>query len=276
MQRFFDVVQDRNGNCIPNALVYVYLELTGTLATLYSDDNGTVTPNPVTTNADGEYGFYAANGTYRLTISAPGYSSDVRPGTVLFDPTDPVVMEASSSLPALRVTQTGTGYCLVVEDSVNPDATPFIIDQTGSVGIGTVPSGTYSLDVRRSTNAFWGVRVSNSNVGASAASGIQLGNDSNAAAAAISINSSANATAIGGVNALNIINGLAAPLVFATNGAEAGRFTATRDFVTNINASAPALTTNSTLSFELTSNTSLKIVVRGSDGTTRSVSLTLS
>lgn len=276
MQRFFDVVQDRNGNCIPNALVYVYVGLSGTLATLYSDNGVTAAPNPVTTNADGEYGFYAANGTYSLTISAPGYSSDVRPGTVLFDPTDPVVMETSSTLPALRVTQTGAGYSLVVEDSANPDATPFVVDQSGSVGIGSPPSGTYSLDVRRSTDAFWGARVSNSNAGSSASAGIQLGNDTNAAAAAISINSSANVSAIGGANSLNIINGLAAPLVFATSSAEAGRFTATRDFVTNINASAPALTTNRTMSFELTSNTSLKIVVRGSDGTTRSVSLTLS
>jgi len=42
-----------------------------------------------------------------------------------------------------------------------------------------------------------------------------------------------------------------------------------------VNATAPALGTNSTMSFELTSNTSLKIVVRGTDGVTRSVSLTL-
>ena len=88
MQRFFDVVQDRSGNCIPNALVYVYVGSTNTLATLYSDNGVTPTVNPVTTNADGEYAFYAANGTYTLNIQATGYASDSRPGTIVFDPAD--------------------------------------------------------------------------------------------------------------------------------------------------------------------------------------------
>jgi hypothetical protein len=87
MQRFFDVVQDRSGNAIPGALVYVYAS-GGGLATLYSDNGVTTTPNPVTTNFDGEYGFYAANGTYSLTITATGYASDSRPGVIIFDPSD--------------------------------------------------------------------------------------------------------------------------------------------------------------------------------------------
>lgn len=87
MQRFFDVVQDRSGTCIPNALVYVYTA-GNTLATLYLDNGITPTVNPVTTNADGEYAFYAANGTYTLNIQATGYASDSRPGTIIFDPAD--------------------------------------------------------------------------------------------------------------------------------------------------------------------------------------------
>lgn len=38
---------------------------------------------------------------------------------------------------ALRVTQLGTGYALRVEDSTNPDSTPFVVDASGNVGIGT-------------------------------------------------------------------------------------------------------------------------------------------
>lgn len=45
--------------------------------------------------------------------------------------------------------------------------------------------------------------------------------------------------------------------------------------VLGVPASASALSANSTMTFELTSNTELKVKVRGSDGTTRSVSLTL-
>lgn len=38
---------------------------------------------------------------------------------------------------ALRVTQLGTGNALLVEDSTNPDATPFVIDATGKVNVGS-------------------------------------------------------------------------------------------------------------------------------------------
>lgn len=63
-------------------------------------------------------------------------------------------------------------------------------------------------------------------------------------------------------------------LLFIANGTEVARFDS--GFITSVTSTAPTLSTNSTMSFELTSNTSLKIVVRGTDGVTRSVSLTLS
>jgi hypothetical protein len=47
--------------------------------------------------------------------------------------TDPVVISANSSSDALRITQTGAGNALVVEDSTNPDSTPFVIDTNGKV-----------------------------------------------------------------------------------------------------------------------------------------------
>jgi hypothetical protein len=36
----------------------------------------------------------------------------------------------------LRVNQTGSGSSFLVEDSTNPDSTPFIVDASGNVGIG--------------------------------------------------------------------------------------------------------------------------------------------
>ena len=47
---------------------------------------------------------------------------------------------------ALRVTQRGIGNALVVEDSTNPDSTPFVVNNLGRVGIG-VASPTTELDV---------------------------------------------------------------------------------------------------------------------------------
>ena len=47
-----------------------------------------------------------------------------------------VVILNSTGGDALRITQTGTGNALVVEDSTNPDATPFVVDANGRVAIG--------------------------------------------------------------------------------------------------------------------------------------------
>ena len=47
---------------------------------------------------------------------------------------------------ALRVTQLGNGDALKVEDSSNPDSTPFIVKADGKVGIGT-PNPSYQLEV---------------------------------------------------------------------------------------------------------------------------------
>ena len=48
------------------------------------------------------------------------------------------------------------------------------------------------------------------------------------------------------------------------------------NLIQTVNSTAPTLTDNKTLAFELTSDTQLKIKVRGSDGVTRSTTLTLS
>ena len=51
--------------------------------------------------------------------------------------TQPTTFVVNSASDAIRITQTGTGKALSVEDSTNPDATPFVVDTNGSVGIGT-------------------------------------------------------------------------------------------------------------------------------------------
>jgi hypothetical protein len=66
------------------------------------------------------------------------------------NPASPWVLDAKlaiksgsgSALPLVRLTQTGSGACLVVEDETTPDATPFIVGADGRVGIGGAVSGT--------------------------------------------------------------------------------------------------------------------------------------
>jgi len=48
-----------------------------------------------------------------------------------------VVVEGSSSTDLVRITQTGSGDALVVEDETNPDSTKFKVTQNGDVTIGT-------------------------------------------------------------------------------------------------------------------------------------------
>jgi hypothetical protein len=47
-----------------------------------------------------------------------------------------IVVSVSTASDALRITQTGTGNALVVEDSANPDSTPFVVDANGDVLLG--------------------------------------------------------------------------------------------------------------------------------------------
>ena len=46
------------------------------------------------------------------------------------------VFNVSSSSDAVRITQSGTGQSFVVEDSTNPDASQFVVNNDGNVGIG--------------------------------------------------------------------------------------------------------------------------------------------
>lgn len=47
-------------------------------------------------------------------------------------------IEATDTAAALRITQLGTGNALLVEDSSNPDSSPFVIDTAGRVAIGHI------------------------------------------------------------------------------------------------------------------------------------------
>lgn len=61
--------------------------------------------------------------------------------------TGPLNVVTNSSSAALRVTQTGSGNAITVEDSVNPDTTPFVVKADGKVGVGT-DSPAVSVDLQ--------------------------------------------------------------------------------------------------------------------------------
>jgi hypothetical protein len=75
------------------------------------------TPIGATTASTGSFSTLAASGTTTLS------------GNQIISVTD-------NSNAALRITQLGTGNALLVEDSTNPDATPFVVDASGRTVLG--------------------------------------------------------------------------------------------------------------------------------------------
>ena len=69
MQKYQNNIAARNGDALVGIKVLVKLAGTATPATIYSDDGVTVTPNPLTTNANGYFEFYVANGLYDIAVN---------------------------------------------------------------------------------------------------------------------------------------------------------------------------------------------------------------
>jgi hypothetical protein len=67
-----------------------------------------------------------------------------------------VIISGSSADDALRITQTGAGNALIVEDENNPDATRFAVNGTGDVGVGVAPVNNAG---------FTGIRIGNTTGG---------------------------------------------------------------------------------------------------------------
>jgi hypothetical protein len=70
---------------------------------------------------------FSTGGGLRLTLATAAATLAV-----------PLVVSGSFAGDAVRITQTGAGNALVVEDSANPDATPFSVDTSGAVAANAI------------------------------------------------------------------------------------------------------------------------------------------
>jgi len=125
--------------------VYTYVAGTTTPQATFTDYTGaTPNTNPVILNSRGEANIWLGGALYKFILTD---TNDVEIWTVdyISAPTSAVspvlsgnvTIDSDTPGPALKITQTGTGPVLRVQDSADPDATPFIIDNAGNVGIGT-------------------------------------------------------------------------------------------------------------------------------------------
>ena len=85
MQKYVNSVADKTGAPVANASVTVNVQGAG-LATIYSDNGVTVTTNPLTTDTNGAFSFYAADGRYQLVISGANIQTQTINDILLVDP----------------------------------------------------------------------------------------------------------------------------------------------------------------------------------------------
>jgi hypothetical protein len=105
--------------------------VSATTASATTVEGGTVSTTGVAAHLDLSTTSIVADGTNTnidITMTPKGTGVVSMPRAVVSD---------SSTSDALRITQTGTGNALVVEDSANPDATPFVVDTNGRVVSGS-------------------------------------------------------------------------------------------------------------------------------------------
>lgn len=125
--------------------VYTYAAGTTTPQATFTDYTGaTPNANPIILNSRGEAAIWLGSAAYKFKLTD---ANDVEIWTVdyISAPTSGVspvlsgnvIIDSDTPGPALKITQTGTGPVLRVQDSADPDTTPFIIDNSGNVGIGT-------------------------------------------------------------------------------------------------------------------------------------------
>lgn len=123
LPRVYRVVQDAQGNIVPQVLGSVLNHGTGVLAQLYNDAAGTQPlTNPMTSDATyGSFKFYVTPGHYDLTFSKPGYTfepvydfqvpdDNVTLGTMAMQNADAVAITGGTAvLSELQVPHLGLG-----------------------------------------------------------------------------------------------------------------------------------------------------------------------
>jgi hypothetical protein len=89
MQKYQNAITDNHGNIVIGATVVVTNYGSGTPAIIYSGNGtGQYPTNVLTTDEQGQFAFYAANGHYTYNVTATDFIPEVYSDILLFDPAD--------------------------------------------------------------------------------------------------------------------------------------------------------------------------------------------
>jgi microcystin-dependent protein len=136
---------DAAGIPLAGGFLYTYEAGTTTPQATYTDSSAaTANSNPIVLDSRGEANIWLSSANYKFKLTdANGteiwtVDNIAAPSTALSPVfSSNVTISANTSGPALLVTQTGAGAAIRVQDSADPDSSPFVVDTSGQVGIGT-------------------------------------------------------------------------------------------------------------------------------------------
>jgi len=122
-----------------------YLTTSAAASTYLTQANAASTYYPLTGNpsgflVSGDLSGYLLSSTAASTYQPIGSYAVTNSGNTFT--ASQIISVTDNSNAALRITQLGTGEAFRVEDSANPDSTPFVITAAGNVGIGTATPAT--------------------------------------------------------------------------------------------------------------------------------------
>ena len=135
---------------------------TPTLA-LTSTGVGTINNMSIGATTASTGAFTTLSSTGNTTLGDASTDTVTVNGTTTFN-ASPIISVTDNTNAALRITQLGTGNALLVEDSSNPDSSPFVITASGDVGIGTSSPARRLQVSNTSGDSYIGIEASNANI----------------------------------------------------------------------------------------------------------------
>ena len=107
---------------------------------------------------------YQINDNQVLSSTALAPSVTTASGITSVGTLQQLIVSGNTSTEAVKIIQSGSGNALIINDDTNQDSTPFIVNATGSVGIGTT-NPTQKLHIQGDLRVTGGLYDSNNSVG---------------------------------------------------------------------------------------------------------------